>query len=634
MPLRNQTTSLGGLPIQIDYTARDYEAIRAELLKLATVLTPEWTDREPGDIGVTIIEAMSYVSDILSYQLDRVQNESYLASAQTREAVVDTLRLIGYELAPATPATVAMVVRTNIDGVTLPEGFTVKTEATNQLDALEYQLNEDVQLDVAGLYCVAYEQSKVARVFGEPSAIDDRLIFTAGKQVTDGVGVSNGNPDQVFLLPSSPVCLGIGGSESIKVSVNGDIYEARTSFVGTEPTDAVFVYRFLDTQEVLIKFGDGVNGKIPPMNGVIIATYRTGGGEETNRAGIGSITEFDNIEGVVEVYNVSQPSGGSDPEDINTAKKRGPLTLRALDRCVTLEDFETMSLQTPGRGVRTARAVQGDSPLDVEVYVATEGDNPIPDGRWFPSLQNGYGTLGAVGRWLNQKKPVPTRLSVLKPTAVNPYLEATIYVYPNLLRQTVEFDVDQALQVLFNQVTEDFGEGIPMSSVIQSIENTRGVDYVNVTAFHRLPKMRFITGNEDAFDAATLNITDITSQMRREVYTIEWQNANTYQLRRDSDGGLVTDSNGVVEQYLTEASYLIANHNPSPSDNQPSQEYQFNIAVSVGVITPNYGDTWQFSVDNYLGNIEARPHEIVVAPLQNDGRLNSSQFSLTYQGGI
>jgi len=633
MPLRNPTTSLGGLPIQIDYTARDYDALRAEMLKLADTLTPEWTDREPGDIGVTLIESMAYVADILSYQLDRAQNESYLATAQTREAVVDLLRLIGYELAPATPATVGMVVRTNLDNVTLPTGFKVRTSEGGDVDPLEYELTEDVQLGPAGLYCLSYEQSKVTRIFAEPSAVDDRLIFVAGRSVTEGIGVSNGNPDQVFLLPSSPVCLGVNGAESIKVIINGDIYEARTSFLGTEPDDNVFVYRFLDTQEVLIKFGDGVNGRIPSVNSTIIASYRVDGGEFTNRAGIGSIIEYDNLEGVTEVYNVSQPSGGSDPEDIVTAKKRAPLTLRALDRCVTLEDFETLSLQTPGRAIRTARAVQGDSPLEVNVYVAVEGENPIPDGKWFDRLQNGYGTVGAVGRWLNQKKPVPTRLSVLKPTAVNPFLEATIHVYPNLLRQTVEFDVDQALQVLFNKITDDFGEDIPMSAVVQAIENTRGVDYVNVTAFHRLPRLRFLSGNEVAFEGATLNVTDIKPQMRRETYTVEWLNADSFRLRK-SDGNLVTDINGNIETFLTQASNLVSIYNQSPSETEPSQEDQFKIAIDVGVVTPSYGDSWEFSVDNYLGNIETRPHEIVVAPIQNDGRLIQSQFKLTYLGGI
>ena len=633
MPLRNQVTSLGGLPIQIDYTARDYESFLVEMLKVVSQLTPEWTDREPGDIGVTLLESMSYVADILSYQLDRVQNESYLATAQTREAVVNLLRLIGYELAPATPATVGMVIRTTEDNVTLPLGFSVRTEGTEQLDSLQYQLEEEVQLELAGLYCVSYEQAMVTRIFNEGSATDDRLVFVAGTKVDEGVGLSDGTADQRFILPSSPVCLGIGGSESIKIFVNGDEYFARESFIGTEPTDFVFVYRFLSTQEVIIQFGDGVNGRIPPAQGAIVASYRINGGEETNRAGVGSIVKFDTVQGVGEVYNVSQPSGGSDPEDISVAKKRGPLSLRALDRCVTLEDFETMAIKTPGRGVRTARAVKGDNPIEVEVYVATEGDNPIPDGRWYESTQNGWGTLGAVGRWLNQKKPVPTILSILAPTAVNPYLEATVHVFPNLLRQTVEFDVDLALQGLINQMTNEFGENIPLSAVIQVIENTRGVDFVNVTGFHRIPTLRFIAGNEDGFVGAGVTISEINSQMVRETYSVEWQNGNSYYLRA-KNRGLVKDENGVPKLFASGAPGDVSYFNPNASSNELREEKQFNVLISTGNIAPSFGDFWEFSTDNYLGNIETQPYEIIVSPLRNDGRLNPSQINLTYVGGI
>jgi hypothetical protein len=441
MPLRNQPKSLGGLPIQIDYTARDYEGIRNELLNLANQLTPEWTDRQPGDIGVTLIEAVSYVADILSYQLDRVQNESYLATAQTRESVVNLLRLIGYELKPASPATVNMVIETNQPNVTLPQGFTVYTDSTDQLDSLEYRLDQSVTLANPGIHCVPSEATKVQRIEGVVPNGNADLIFTAGERVTD-IFTSNGTADQVYLLTQSPVCI---DSLGIEVDVGGVTYEGKTSFLGADPTDNVFVYKFLSTQEVIITFGDGVNGSIPPINDTITVTYRIDGGEETNRAGVNSIDNFDNINGVVRVYNAYQPSGGADPESLATAKKNGPLSLRALDRCVTLEDFETMAKLTPSVGIRTARAVQGESPLEVVVYVATEGDNPIPSGKWYSELQNGYGDIGVVGRYLNGKKPVPTRLSIYAPTAVNPYFEATVYVHHNLRRDTVKADVDIAL---------------------------------------------------------------------------------------------------------------------------------------------------------------------------------------------
>ena len=76
------------------------------------------------------------------------------------------------------------------------------------------------------------------------------------------------------------------------------------------------------------------------------------------------------------------------------------------------------------------------------------------------------------------------------------------------------------------------------------------------------------------------------------------------------------------------------NYNFNNSATDPAQEYQFRLSINTGPVSPNGGDIWEFSVDNYLGNIETREHEILVAPLQSDGRLNSTQISLNFFGGI
>lgn len=637
MALRNQPTSLGGLPIQIDYTSRDFEAVRAELLNLATQLTPEWTDREAGDIGVTILEAVAYVADIISYQQDRVLNESYLGTAQTREAVTNLLALIGYQMAPASPATVNMVVQVD-RAVTLPVGFTVSTLGTDGAESLEYELTEQVDLPNAGFYYVGLEESKFTRVFQQVGAREDGLVFVAGEAITEGVGTSDGTADQLFSLERSPICLNSGGNATISIDVNGEVYSPRTTFLGAGATDAVFVYRVTSDEEVLIRFGDGINGKIPPTGDTIIASYRINGGSAGNRAGIGTITQHDSLVGVVSVYNLNQPSGGSDPETILEAKKKGPRSIRALDRCVTLDDFESMALLTTGGSIRAARAVQGDSPIDVNLYVAAQGSNPVPTGEWFPNMRAGYGDIGAVGRWISQKMPAPTRLTVLPPTVVNPYFEAEIVVYPNLLRQTVEFDVDVALQTLFAKVTDDFGENIPLSAIIQAIENTRGVDYVTAKAFHRQPQMRFISGNRDGFDAATVTISNIAPTMVREKYQIVWSEFSLrYYIRKNGvnwfpasftygtpyDGSSAANTVQVTDYELDDQREVIR------------EDAQFDLLIqSDATVYPQSGDVWEFSVDDYLGNIITEPYEIVVAPTTNDGRIDASRINLTYLGGI
>ena len=630
MPTRPIPTSLSGLPIQVDYTARDFEAIRQELLFIVSELTPEWTDKEPGDIGVTILEAVAYVADILSYQLDRAQNESYLATAQTRESVMHLLRLIGYEMSPASPASVAMAVTVS-GAVTLPAGFKVRTSDNVGGDVQEYTLGADVTLAGAGTYCAAADQTKVNTALGINSAIaNENLIFTAGRQVTETLGVSDGTPNQVYQLSNFPVC--IGPNDDLTINVGGTAYTSKTRFVGESATAEVFIFRFDEAQNAFVIFGDGVNGKVPPANDAIQATYRVDGGSEGNRAGVGSITSHDVLSGVTSVYNPNQPSGGTDPETVQEAKKNGPRSLRALDRCVTLDDYESMALLTPGGGVKAARAVTGESPLDVDLYISMGGTNPVPNGSWYPAIQAGFGVIGAVGRFINDKKPAPTRLSVFPPTVVNPYIQAIVYVHTNMLRQTVELQVDLALQVLFNTITDEFGEDVPLSSITQVIENTQGVNYVDITAFHRKPELKLVQGDKDTVEATTFTITD-NVKMKKQKYTLNWISSNSFNLTGDTLGA-VKDASGNLAVFTDNAVQPVIYYNLSDSETA-SQDTHFslNLVFAANPVV-SAGDIWEFSVDNYLGNIETAPHEIVVAPVDSTGRITSTCANLTYTGGI
>ncbi|MEI9971355.1 MAG: hypothetical protein WDO73_04465 [Ignavibacteriota bacterium] len=66
---------------------------------------PEWTDfSNEADFGNVLLELFAYMGDILSYYQDRVANESFLGTAQTRRSIIQHLRLIGYKLGTAVPA--------------------------------------------------------------------------------------------------------------------------------------------------------------------------------------------------------------------------------------------------------------------------------------------------------------------------------------------------------------------------------------------------------------------------------------------------------------------------------------------------------------------------------------------------
>ena len=49
------------------------------MLDRMAVLAPDWSERNPADLGVALVELLAYVGDSLSYQQDAVATEAYLA---------------------------------------------------------------------------------------------------------------------------------------------------------------------------------------------------------------------------------------------------------------------------------------------------------------------------------------------------------------------------------------------------------------------------------------------------------------------------------------------------------------------------------------------------------------------------
>src|SRR5215208_4229674 len=157
-----------------DYTNRDYDSFVESLLDVAAVKLPEWTDRSENDFGRLILELFAYVGDVISYYLDRVANEAFLATAVERRSVIDLLSLIGYTLDTPSPASVVVAV-------------TPKDAAT------------PVHVDVG-----AHFMTQAAA--GKP-AVDFYFLPENGAPVSSPLGQSNGFENLGFRLPQTPLIL-------------------------------------------------------------------------------------------------------------------------------------------------------------------------------------------------------------------------------------------------------------------------------------------------------------------------------------------------------------------------------------------------------------------------------------------
>jgi hypothetical protein len=105
----------------INYLARDYASFRRLMLDRLAAEMPNWRERNPSDLWVTLAEAIAFRGDELSYYQDAVATEAYLGTARQRVSVRRHTRLLDYALHDGANARVwiALNVDAEADGLTL-----------------------------------------------------------------------------------------------------------------------------------------------------------------------------------------------------------------------------------------------------------------------------------------------------------------------------------------------------------------------------------------------------------------------------------------------------------------------------------------------------------------------------------
>ncbi|MEU6253117.1 putative baseplate assembly protein [Streptomyces sp. NPDC047043] len=128
-----QTADFPAAPV-VDYTARDYDTIRKLLLDRLALTTPDWVERNPADLGVTLVELLAHTGDQISYQQDAVATEAYLDTARRRVSVRRHVRLIDYAMHDGCTARAYVTVQTAGDTTLAPGTFRFASVDVRTLD--------------------------------------------------------------------------------------------------------------------------------------------------------------------------------------------------------------------------------------------------------------------------------------------------------------------------------------------------------------------------------------------------------------------------------------------------------------------------------------------------------------------
>lgn len=115
----------------IDYLAKDYASFRRILLDRLSTIMPDWKERNTADIGVALVEILSYVGDHLSYYQDAVATEAYLGTARKRISMRRHARLVDYPMHEGCNARVWVQIQSGSGDICLQKGMQILTKLTH-----------------------------------------------------------------------------------------------------------------------------------------------------------------------------------------------------------------------------------------------------------------------------------------------------------------------------------------------------------------------------------------------------------------------------------------------------------------------------------------------------------------------
>ncbi|GAA1022008.1 MULTISPECIES: putative baseplate assembly protein [Amycolatopsis] len=224
-----------------------------------------------------------------------------------------------------------------------------------------------------------------------------------------------------------------------------------------------------------LRFGDGVHGaRLPAGVENVTAVYRIGAGHDGNVAA-GQISQATGRPpGVRAVTNPLASGGGADGDGPADARASIPLRMLALDRLVSIRDYEDFTRARAGIGKAKAVKLSDGGRRVVHVTVAATGDARIDSSSGsvvaLEAALAGFGDRGVGVR-------VAVRERVLL------VLRAGVKVLPDYSWELVEPAVRAALLDKFSFARRELGEPAFLSEVFAAIQAVPGVDYAAITVF-------------------------------------------------------------------------------------------------------------------------------------------------------
>jgi hypothetical protein len=431
---------------------------------------------------------------------------------------------------------------------------------------------------------------------------DKRIQLVQGQTITDSFAAPSSETESFSAkLSTTPLI-----QDSASVVVNGESWTNVSALTLAGSEDQVYTVRTFASGSTFITFGDGTFGAKLPTDATIQVTYRVGGGVSGN---IELSTISTSITGIipstaspVTVFMTNQTStgqGGRDAESLEEARVNIPYNTRTNDRCVTLDDYQTLATQfsDPVQGsVSYARAnIRTENSL-------LEGNNVIVYS-WTTSTGGGLVNLSpqlkqALQTYLQSKAMATDTVSIYDGSSRPVPISLRFKSLEGFTITSVQNSLDDTIKSTILALRP--GQPLIYSDLVRKLDETYGVDSINMAT----------------------PIADLTPANSTELFTV-LQSDFVYNIARSGLGTPVTtDDDGQTSLYLAQLPVA------------PIQAWSVRLFLGLNELTVVPGATAGFAElygDNLSASTETEPDAIALLDPSSSQNFKSTINLLTGQ---
>ena len=401
-----------------------------------------------------LLDLLSYNTYLNSFYTNMVASEMFLDTAQLRDSIVSHAKELNYlpRSFKSAEAVVDITINTgspSVTSLTVPKG----TSFSTRIGANSFTFSTNRNIVLSGSNGI-FTASSISIYEGEYISETYTVDYTA--------------TNQRFIISNPTV-----DTDSITLTVIEDNgaqvleYSYSSSLFGITSGSKVFFIQPAENEKYEITFGDGIAGRKPKDNAIVIIEYRVTNGELPNGAfkftSDGPIESFANVT----VSTVTSAIGGAVNESLESIRFNAPRHYTTQERAITPSDYETL-LKTTYPEINAVSAYGGEEetpPQYGRVFLSVD----IKDVEGLPTVK-----INEYYRFLKDRSPVS-----IEPVFKNPdftYIDVTGSVNYDIAKTDLEPSDIETLVISaissFNTANiNNFKKTLRYSRLLDAIDN-------------------------------------------------------------------------------------------------------------------------------------------------------------------